>query len=184
MLHCGIQLGQCRRERSKAASDCWTRCGQDRLDSPARRHELPLGLVRQQAQPLRRQLADEKIDAGRVAARRKSPQRGGNKMPLYGYARVSTRDQDLASQDAELRAAGCTKVFKEKVSGVRTDRPELAKILRRLEPGDVLMVTRLDRLARSTRDLLNLLAAVTDAALASRASRMRGATPRRHTAGC
>jgi DNA invertase Pin-like site-specific DNA recombinase len=81
-------------------------------------------------------------------------------MPLYGYARVSTRDQDLAAQDAELMAAGCAKVFKEKVSGAKTDRPELAKVIRRLEPGDVFVVTRLDRLARSTRDLLNVLAAI------------------------
>src|SRR4249920_370267 len=78
-------------------------------------------------------------------------------MPLFGYGRVSTRDQDLAAQDAELRAAGCAKVFKEKASGAKTDRPELAKVIRRLEPGDVLVVTRLDRLARSTRDLLNVL---------------------------
>ena len=77
-----------------------------------------------------------------------------------GYARVSTRDQDLIAQDAELMAAGCSKVFKEKISGAKTDRPELAKVIRRLEPGDVLLVTRLDRLARSTRDLLNVLAAV------------------------
>jgi DNA invertase Pin-like site-specific DNA recombinase len=48
-------------------------------------------------------------------------------------------------------------VFKEKVSGAKTDRAELAKVIRRLEPGDVLLVTRLDRLARSTRDLLNIL---------------------------
>src|SRR5262245_4262453 len=54
-------------------------------------------------------------------------------------------------------AVGCAKVFKEKVSGAKTDRPELAKVIRRLEPGDVLMVVRLDRLARSTRDLLNVL---------------------------
>jgi DNA invertase Pin-like site-specific DNA recombinase len=78
-------------------------------------------------------------------------------MPSYGYARVSTRDQNLSAQDAELRAAGCAKVFKEKASGAKTDRPELAKLIRRLEPGDVLVVTRLDRLARSTRDLLNVL---------------------------
>ena len=81
-------------------------------------------------------------------------------MTVYGYARVSTRDQDLIAQDAELMAAGCAKVFKEKISGAKTDRPELAKVIRRLEPGDVLLVTRLDRLARSTRDLLNVLAAV------------------------
>src|SRR5262245_13564483 len=78
-------------------------------------------------------------------------------MTTYGYARVSTNDQDLSSQEAELLAAGCAKVFKEKVSGAKTDRAELAKVLRRLEPGDVLLVTRLDRLARSTRDLLNVL---------------------------
>jgi DNA invertase Pin-like site-specific DNA recombinase len=83
-------------------------------------------------------------------------------MPLYGYARVSTRDQDLAAQDAELMAAGCAKVFKEKVSGAKTDRPELAKAISRLESGDVLVVTRLDRLARSTRDLLNVIAAVSE----------------------
>jgi DNA invertase Pin-like site-specific DNA recombinase len=81
-------------------------------------------------------------------------------MPMYGYARVSTRDQDLTTQDAELMAAGCAKVFKEKASGAKTDRPELAKVIRRLEPGDALVVTRLDRLARSTRDLLNVLAAI------------------------
>lgn len=81
-------------------------------------------------------------------------------MTVYGYARVSTRDQDLVAQDAELHAAGCAKVYREKVSGAKTDRPELAKAIRRLEPGDVLMVTRLDRLARSTRDLLNILAAI------------------------
>jgi DNA invertase Pin-like site-specific DNA recombinase len=83
-------------------------------------------------------------------------------MPVYGYARVSTRDQDLAAQDAELMAAGCAKVFKEKVSGAKTDRPELAKAIRRLEPRDVLVVTRLDRLARSTRDLLNVIAAIAE----------------------
>ena len=83
-------------------------------------------------------------------------------MPQFGYARVSTRDQDLAAQDAELMAAGCAKVFKEKVSGAKTDRPELAKVIGRLEPGDVLVVTRLDRLARSTRDLLNVIAAVSE----------------------
>jgi DNA invertase Pin-like site-specific DNA recombinase len=82
------------------------------------------------------------------------------KMTTYGYARVSSNGQDLGSQEAELLAAGCAKVFKEKVSGAKTDRAELAKLIRRLEPGDVVIVTRLDRLARSTRDLLNVLATV------------------------
>ena len=81
-------------------------------------------------------------------------------MATFGYARVSTRDQELAGQIAELQAAGCGNIFKEKASGAKTDRPELAKAIRRLEAGDVLIVTRLDRLARSTRDLLNILDAV------------------------
>src|SRR5437660_8114179 len=84
-------------------------------------------------------------------------------MATFGYARVSTRDQDLAGQVAELKAAGCGNIFKEKASGARTDRPELAKAIRRLDAGDVLVVTRLDRLARSTRDLLNILDAIAKA---------------------
>ena len=83
-------------------------------------------------------------------------------MTVYGYARVSTSAQDPAAQEADLMAAGCAKVFKEKVSGAKTDRAELAKALRRREPGDVLIVTRLDRLARSTRDLLNIVAAIAE----------------------
>src|SRR6516165_4267125 len=78
-------------------------------------------------------------------------------MAVYGYARVSSRDQSLEAQVAELKAAGCGNIYKEKVSGAKTDRPELAKVIRRLEDGDVLTVVRLDRLARSTRDLLNIL---------------------------
>ena len=83
-------------------------------------------------------------------------------MTIYGYARVSTNGQDLAAQEAELIVTGCAKVFKEKVSGAKTDRAELANVIHRLEPGDVLVVTRLDRLARSTRDLLNVLAMVSE----------------------
>src|SRR6478672_3534765 len=81
-------------------------------------------------------------------------------MPMYGYARVSTRDQDLAGQVAELTAVGCAKVYRETASGAKVDRAELAKVLARLEANDVLVVTRLDRLARSTRDLLNVMDAV------------------------
>jgi DNA invertase Pin-like site-specific DNA recombinase len=94
---------------------------------------------------------------------------GGQTMTIYGYARVSTDGQTLASQDAQLHAAGCAKVISEKASGARTDRPELAKLLRRLDEGDVLMVTRLDRLARSTRDLLNILDTVAKAGAGFRA---------------
>jgi DNA invertase Pin-like site-specific DNA recombinase len=78
-------------------------------------------------------------------------------MTVYGYARVSTDGQSLTSQDPELHAAGCAKVYAEKISGTRSNRPELANVLKRLDTGDVLIVTRLDRLARSTRDLLNIL---------------------------
>jgi DNA invertase Pin-like site-specific DNA recombinase len=78
-------------------------------------------------------------------------------MTIYGYARVSTDGQTVAAQVAELHAAGAAKVYSETASGAKSDRAALAKALRRLEAGDVLMVTRLDRLARSTRDLLNTL---------------------------
>ena len=81
-------------------------------------------------------------------------------MAVYGYARVSTNGQDLGAQIAELQTAGCGNIYKEKASGAKTDRPALAKLIRRLDAGDVLIVTRLDRLARSTRDLLNVLATV------------------------
>jgi DNA invertase Pin-like site-specific DNA recombinase len=66
-------------------------------------------------------------------------------MTVYGYARVSTDGQTLASQDAQLHAAGCAKVYGEKVSGAKTDRAELAKLLKRLETGDVLMVRGFER---------------------------------------
>ena len=80
---------------------------------------------------------------------------------IYGYARVSTDGQSVAAQVAALRAAGAGKVFREVASGAKTDRAQLRKAMAALQAGDVLMVTRLDRLARSTRDLLNTLAAVT-----------------------
>jgi len=78
-------------------------------------------------------------------------------MAIYGYARVSTDGQTLDAQVSALTAAGAAPVFHETASGAKTDRRELAKALRALEAGDTLLVTRLDRLARSTRDLLNIL---------------------------
>ncbi len=76
---------------------------------------------------------------------------------LIGYARVSTDDQDLALQRSALKAAGCRRLYEEKVSGARRDRPELARMLDNLRDGeDVIVVTRLDRLARSTKDLLDI----------------------------
>jgi DNA invertase Pin-like site-specific DNA recombinase len=79
----------------------------------------------------------------------------------YGYARVSTDGQSVDAQVKQLRAAGAEKVFRETASGARTDRAQLRRVLAQLDKGDVLTVTRLDRLARSTRDLLNTLAAIT-----------------------
>ena len=74
---------------------------------------------------------------------------------------TATRDQDFNSQVAELMAAGCGKVYREKASGAKTDRAQLAKVISKLKVGDVLVVRRLDRLARSTRDLLNIIEALT-----------------------
>ena len=81
---------------------------------------------------------------------------------IVGYGRVSTDGQTLDAQIASLKQAGAEKIFSEKVSGIVTDRRELAKAIACLNSGDVLIVTKLDRLARSTRDLLNTLATVTD----------------------
>jgi DNA invertase Pin-like site-specific DNA recombinase len=81
---------------------------------------------------------------------------------IYGYARVSTDGQSVEAQVRQLTKAGCKKVFREIASGTKTDRAQLRRTLAQLVAGDVLMVTRLDRLARSTRDLLNTLAAVAD----------------------
>lgn len=75
---------------------------------------------------------------------------------MIGYARVSTDDQDLTSQRTELQGAGCTRIFAEKRSGANAARPELERMLDHLRAGDTVTVTRLDRLARNTSDLLNI----------------------------
>jgi DNA invertase Pin-like site-specific DNA recombinase len=84
-------------------------------------------------------------------------------MTIYGYARVSSTGQSLDAQLAELKAANCERVFQEKVSGKNRDRPQLERALEALGEGDVLIITRLDRLARSSRDLLNIVKQITDA---------------------
>jgi DNA invertase Pin-like site-specific DNA recombinase len=81
---------------------------------------------------------------------------------IIGYARVSTDGQSLEAQHSALIAAGAEKVFAEKISGAQADRKQLAKAIAALNAGDVLLVTRLDRLARSTRDLLNVLATIAE----------------------
>jgi DNA invertase Pin-like site-specific DNA recombinase len=83
-------------------------------------------------------------------------------MTIFGYARVSTDGQSVDAQVKQLRAAGAVEIFKETASGAKTDRARLRQALKEIDEGDVLMVTRLDRLARSTRDLLNILAQITD----------------------
>ena len=78
-----------------------------------------------------------------------------------GKGQVSTDGQSVDTQVHQLKTAGCEKIFRETASGAKTDRAQLRRVLDQLTAGDVLMVTRLDRLARSTRDLLNTLAAIT-----------------------
>src|SRR5262249_24398980 len=82
---------------------------------------------------------------------------------IVGYARVSTDGQTLDAQLATLKAAGADKVFSEKISGAITDRKALSKAIAALAAGDILLVTRLDRLARSTRELLNILDTISKA---------------------
>ena len=76
----------------------------------------------------------------------------------YGYARVSSQTQDYSAQVDALKAAGCERIFSEKRSGKSAkDRPEFNKLMRTLVPGDTIVVSKLDRLARSSRDLHNIL---------------------------
>jgi DNA invertase Pin-like site-specific DNA recombinase len=84
----------------------------------------------------------------------------------YGYARVSTDDQNPALQLAALKRAGCTKIFEDKgASGAHTNRPELSRCLKTLRPGDSLIVWKLDRLGRSLRDLIAMLDGLRDRAI-------------------
>lgn len=81
---------------------------------------------------------------------------------IIGYARVSTDDQNLDAQTDALTAAGAERIFADKISGAKRDRPELDVMLDQLRPGDVVVVAKYDRLARSLRDLLDLVEAIKD----------------------
>lgn len=80
-----------------------------------------------------------------------------------GYARVSTVGQTLETQLEQLTAAGCDPIFREKVSGAKVDRKELGKLLKQVKPGDAVVVTRIDRLARSTFELFAIVKRIVDA---------------------
>ncbi len=81
---------------------------------------------------------------------------------ILGYARVSTDDQNLDGQTDALAAAGAERIFADKTSGSRKKRPELDRLLDQIRPGDVVVVTKYDRLARSLRDLLDIVEAIKD----------------------
>lgn len=81
----------------------------------------------------------------------------GVKNMKYGYARVSTRHQDLEGQLRQLEEERCDKVFFEKITGTKSNRPEFQKLLEEIQTGDTLVVTKLDRFARSTQDALNTI---------------------------
>lgn len=76
---------------------------------------------------------------------------------IYGYAHVSTAQQDYATQIEDLKRAGATKIFKDKYTGTTADRPEFDKLMAKIKNGDTLIVTKLDRLARNTQDALNIV---------------------------
>lgn len=82
---------------------------------------------------------------------------------LIGYARVSTNDQETATQVAALKAAGCERIYREKASGGRWERPELHRLLDQLRKRDVLVVWKLDRLSRSLRDVLTIMERLSEA---------------------
>ena len=98
---------------------------------------------------------------------------------LVGYARVSTDAQSLDAQMAARKAAGCERLYAEKRSGAETDREALAKLMKEASPGDTVVVTRLDRLARSTRESTCSTGSARTTSASSRCGRPRLIRPRR-----
>src|ERR1700751_2726780 len=105
-------------------------------------------------------------------------------MTIIGYARVSTRDQNLTGQIDALKAAGAGTIFREKVSAARADRPQLAKLMAGLRAGDVVVVSKLDPLGRSTRELLDLIDRIGKAGASFRSLGDRCGIPEALKAGC
>jgi DNA invertase Pin-like site-specific DNA recombinase len=103
-------------------------------------------------------------------------------MVILGYARVSTQGQDLTAQINALKAAGASTIYREKISGVRADRPQLAKLMKAFKAGDLVLVTKLDRLGRSTRELLELIERIGKANAAR--SAIPYGIPLAHKSGC
>lgn len=103
-------------------------------------------------------------DGQRVAAQVARP---------IGYARVSTYGQTLDAQLDQLRGAGCTKIYREKASGAQPTRRELLRMLKTIGPGDVVTVTRIDRLARSTFDMFAIVKQIVDAGGQFRSAALR-----------
>ena len=99
----------------------------------------------------------------------------------YGSAKVYIDGQSIEAQVRQVRTAGCKTVFREVASGAKSDRAQLRRLLDQLEAGDVLTVTPLDRLARSTRDLLNTLAAITAKKAGFKSVATHGPTPQHRT---
>ena len=89
-------------------------------------------------------------------------------MAIIGYARVSTQDQHLTGQLDALKKAGAETIYREKISGARADRPQLTKLMAGLKAGDIVVVTKIDRLGRSTRELLELIERIGKAGAAFR----------------
>ena len=110
----------------------------------------------------------------RSFAKATKPATGG---ATLGYGRVSREGQDLAQQRDALRAAGCTRLFDEKASGGRWDRPELQRLLDRLRPSEVVVVWKLDRLSLSPKDLLDIIEKIGEAGAGFRCLTEHTTTP-------
>jgi DNA invertase Pin-like site-specific DNA recombinase len=105
-------------------------------------------------------------------------------MTVLGYARVSTQDQRLAGLLDALKATGATIIYREKISGARADRPQLAKLMAGLKTCDIVVVTKLDRLGRSTRELLDLIDRIGKAGASFRSLGDPLWIPARHRVAC